>query len=33
LTDDTLRYYEREGLVGAIDRDASSHRCYGDNDV
>ena len=33
LTEDTLRYYEREGLVGPIDRDASGHRRYGNNDV
>ncbi|WP_062132344.1 MerR family transcriptional regulator [Demequina aestuarii] len=33
LTEDTLRYYEREGLVGPIDRDASGHRRYGDNEV
>jgi len=33
LTEDTLRYYEREGLVGPIDRDASGHRRYRDNDV
>jgi len=33
LTEDTLRYYEREGLVGPIDRDASGPRRNGDNDV
>ena len=33
LTEDTLRYYEREGLVGPIDRDTSGHRRYADNDV
>lgn len=33
LSEDTLRYYEREGLVGPIDRDSSGHRRYSDNDV
>ncbi|WP_430868678.1 MerR family transcriptional regulator [Demequina aurantiaca] len=33
LTEDTLRYYEREGLVGPIARDASGHRRFTDNDV
>jgi len=33
LTEDTLRYYERECLVGPIDRNASGHRRYADNDV
>ncbi len=33
LTEDTLRYYEREGIVGPIDRDGSGHRRYSDNDV
>ncbi|MBC7297410.1 MAG: MerR family transcriptional regulator [Demequina sp.] len=33
LSEDTLRYYEREGLVGPIDRDASGHWRYADNDV
>lgn len=34
LSEPTLRYYEDVGLVGPIDRDASSgHRRYGDADV
>jgi len=33
ITEDTLRYYEREGLVGPIDRDPSGHRRYSENDV
>ena len=34
LSEPTLRYYEDVGLVGPIDRDASSgHRRYGDTDV
>lgn len=33
LTIDTLRYYEREGLVGPISRASSGHRAYSDGDV
>lgn len=33
LSEDTLQYYEREGLVGPIDRDSSGHRRYRGNDV
>jgi DNA-binding transcriptional MerR regulator len=28
-----LRYYERAGLLDAVDRDASGHRRYGDDDL
>ncbi|MBO0916201.1 MerR family transcriptional regulator [Streptomyces laculatispora] len=30
---DTLRYYEREGLIGPIRRSAGGHREYTDEDV
>jgi MerR family transcriptional regulator, aldehyde-responsive regulator len=30
---DTLRYYEREGLLTGVARAASGHRCYEENDV
>ncbi|MET7844041.1 MerR family transcriptional regulator [Streptomyces sp. NPDC005356] len=30
---DTLRYYEREGLIGPIRRSTSGHREYTDDDV
>lgn len=33
LTEDALRYYEREGLVGPIARDASGHRRYTEQDL
>jgi MerR family transcriptional regulator, copper efflux regulator len=34
LSEPTLRYYEEIGLIGPIDRDASSgHRRYRDEDV
>src|ERR1700749_1693012 len=34
LSEPTLRYYEEVGLIGPIDRDASSgHRRYSDTDV
>jgi MerR family transcriptional regulator, copper efflux regulator len=34
LTEPTLRYYEEIGLIGPIDRDASSgHRRYRDEDI
>jgi DNA-binding transcriptional MerR regulator len=29
----TLRYYERAGLIGGVDRAASGHRRYGDGDL
>ena len=29
----TLRYYERAGLIGGVDRAASGHRRYGDEDL
>ena len=28
LSEETLRYYEREGLLASVDRDASGHRRY-----
>lgn len=30
---DTLRYYEREGLIGPIARTESGHRAYGEDDL
>jgi hypothetical protein len=30
LTEDTLRYYERIGIVGEVERTASGHRRYSD---
>lgn len=33
LTIDTLRYYEREGLIGPIPRTKGGHRSYTDGDV
>ena len=33
LTLDTLRYYEREGLIGPIDRAAGGRRRYSEEDV
>jgi DNA-binding transcriptional MerR regulator len=33
LSEDTLRYYEREGLVGPVARDSSGHRRYADDDL
>ena len=33
LTLDTLRYYEREGLIGPIDRAAGGRRLYTEDDV
>lgn len=33
LTDDTLRYYEREGLIGPIDRDPQGRRRYREADL
>ena len=32
VSEDTLRYYEREGLVGPIERDAAGHRRYDESD-
>ncbi|MDO4626528.1 MAG: MerR family transcriptional regulator [Pasteurellaceae bacterium] len=32
LTSDTLRYYEKEGLVKPV-RDASGHRDYSEQDI
>ena len=29
----TLRYYQRAGLIGDVDRAASGHRRYGDEDL
>jgi len=33
LTLDTLRYYEREGIIGPVDRDPGGRRRYSDNDL
>jgi len=33
LTLDTLRYYEREGLIGPVQRSVGGHRVYTDDDV
>lgn len=33
LSIDTLRYYERIGLIDNIARNGSGHRCYSDDDV
>ncbi|MBO4161952.1 MerR family transcriptional regulator [Micromonospora sp. MMS20-R2-23] len=33
LSLDTLRYYEREGLIGPVDRDSGGKRRYSDDDV
>jgi DNA-binding transcriptional MerR regulator len=33
LTPHTLRYYERDGLMLAVDRSASGHRRYTDRDL
>jgi DNA-binding transcriptional MerR regulator len=33
LTIDTLRYYEKEGLVGPVGRASSGHRAYTDDDL
>lgn len=30
---DTLRYYEREGLIGPIQRTTGGHRTYGEDDL
>jgi DNA-binding transcriptional MerR regulator len=33
LSLDTLRYYEREGLVGPVARTVGGHRAYTDDDI
>jgi DNA-binding transcriptional MerR regulator len=33
LSLDALRYYEREGLVGPVERDAGGRRRYSDDDI
>jgi len=33
LTLDTLRYYEREGLVGPVGRSPGGHRAYSEDDL
>jgi DNA-binding transcriptional MerR regulator len=33
LSLDTLRYYEREGLIGPVRRDAGGRRLYSDGDL
>jgi len=33
LSEDTLRYYEREGLVGPVARATSGHRRYDEDDL
>jgi DNA-binding transcriptional MerR regulator len=33
LTNDTLRYYEKEGLLPPIKRDLSGKRCFSDSDL
>lgn len=33
LSIDTLRYYEKEGLIGPVERDTAGRRTYGDDDV
>jgi DNA-binding transcriptional MerR regulator len=33
LSLDTLRYYEREGLIGPIERSSGGRRCYDEDDV
>ena len=33
LSLDALRYYEREGLIGPVERDAGGRRCYSDGDL
>ncbi len=30
---DTLRYYEREGLIGPVQRTTGGHRVYGEDDL
>ena len=33
ITKDSLRYYEKEGLLPPVERDSSGHRIYSDSDV
>lgn len=33
LSQDTLRYYEREQLIGPVDRTSGGHRQYSDGDL
>ena len=33
LSIDTLRYYEREGLIGPVERTTGGHRAYSEGDV
>ena len=33
ITKDSLRYYEKEGLLPPIERNSSGHRIYSDSDV
>ena len=33
ITKDTLRYYEKEGLLPPIKRDSSGHRVYSESDM
>lgn len=33
LSMDTLRYYEREGLIGPVSRTLGGHRAYTDDDI
>ena len=33
ITKDSLRYYEKEGLLPHIKRDSSGHRVYSDSDM
>ena len=33
ITKDSLRYYEKEGLLPPIERDSSGHRVFSDSDI
>ena len=33
LSQDTLRYYEKAGLIEHVDRTSGNHRCYAPNDL
>lgn len=33
VTLDTLRYYEKEGLIGPVQRTVGGHRAYGEDDL
>jgi len=33
INKDTLRYYEREGLIPPIEKDKAGHRIYSDSDI